>query len=70
MIRLNVLELLRQKAQSRYWLYKQLGMSCQNFGKMARNETKSISFKNIEAMCRILKCKPNDLFTVDLEQPN
>lgn len=69
MIKLNVLKLLHEKCQSRYWLYTQLGMSCQNFGKMARNETKSISLKNIEAMCRILECTPNDLITVDLDQP-
>lgn len=31
MIRLNVLELLEKKGKTRYWLYKQLGMSYQNF---------------------------------------
>ncbi len=69
MIKLNVLKLLHDRAQSRYWLYKQLGMSCQSFGRMARNETRSLSFKNIELMCQILECTPNDLITVDLDKP-
>ncbi|MFR1499711.1 helix-turn-helix domain-containing protein [Monoglobus pectinilyticus] len=47
---------------TKYWLYKQLGMSYQNFSKMVNNETKSIKYSNIDAMCQILKCKPSDLF--------
>ncbi|MFQ9887092.1 helix-turn-helix domain-containing protein [Monoglobus pectinilyticus] len=43
-------------------MYKQLGMSYQNFSKMVNNETKSIKYSNIDAMCQILKCKPSDLF--------
>ena len=42
MIKLNVLELLKQQNKTKYWLYKQMGMSYQNFGKMVNNETKSI----------------------------
>ena len=42
MIKLNVLELLEKKGKTKYWLYKQLGMSYQNFSRMINNETKSI----------------------------
>ena len=31
MITLNVLELLKKKGKTKYWLYMQLGMSYQNF---------------------------------------
>ena len=34
MITLNVLNLLKKKGKTRYWLYKQLGMSYQNYNKM------------------------------------
>ena len=61
MIKLNVLELLEQNGKTKYWLYKQLGMSYQNFSKMVNNETKSIQYDNIEAMCLLLKCTPNEL---------
>lgn len=62
MLTLNVLELLKQKKKSKYWLYKQLDMSYQNFSKMINNETRSIRYENIETMCLALKCTPNDLF--------
>ncbi len=62
MVRLNVLELLKQRGHTKYWLYIQLGMSYQNFNKMVNNQTKSIRYENIEAMCQLLECTPNDLF--------
>ncbi|MBE6792847.1 MAG: helix-turn-helix transcriptional regulator [Ruminococcaceae bacterium] len=62
MITLNVLSLLEKKGKTKYWLYKQLGMSYQNFNKMILNETKSIRYENIEAICQLLECTPNDLF--------
>lgn len=62
MIKLNVLALLKEKGKTKYWLYKQLGTSYQNFNKMVNNETKMIKFENIEALCQILECTPNDLF--------
>lgn len=56
-------ELLQQKGKTKYWLYKQLGMSYQNFTKMINNETKSIRYENIQALCQIFECSPNDLFS-------
>ena len=61
MVKLNVLTLLEKQGKTKYWLYKQLGMSYQNFNKMIRNETKSIQYENIEAICLLLNCTPNDL---------
>ena len=62
MIRLNVLPLLERNGKTRYWLYKQLGMSYQNFSRMINNETKSIRYENIETLCLLPHCTPNDLF--------
>lgn len=62
MLRLRAIELLEKNGKSKYWLYKQLGMSYQNFNRMINNETKSIQYENIEAMCLLLNCTPNDLF--------
>lgn len=61
MIKLNALDLLREQGKTKYWLYKQLGMSYQNFNKMINNETKSIQYEMIERMCAILHCSPNAL---------
>ena len=64
MIKLNVLNLLEKNGKTKYWLYKQLGMSYQNFSRMVNNETKSIRYENIEVMCLLLNCTPNDLFII------
>ena len=62
MITLDVLQLLEKKGKTKYWLYHQMGMSYQNFNKMVNNETKSIRYENIETLCQILECTPNELF--------
>ncbi len=62
MVRLSVLELLQERGKTKYWLYKQLGMSYGNFKKMVNNETKSIRYENIETLCLLLECTPNELF--------
>ncbi|MBE6762590.1 MAG: helix-turn-helix transcriptional regulator [Ruminococcaceae bacterium] len=67
MIKLKVLDLLEKKGYTKYWLYKQLGMSYQNFSKMVNNETKSIRYENIETICLLLECTPNDLFEITVE---
>ncbi|MCH5300904.1 MAG: helix-turn-helix transcriptional regulator [Ruminococcus sp.] len=64
MIKLNVLNLLEKNGKTKYWLYKQLGMSYQNFSKMINNQTKSIRYENIETLCLLLNCTPNELFEI------
>ena len=64
MIKLDVLRLLEEQGRTKYWLYKQLGMSYQNFNRMVNNETKSIRYENIETMCLLLNCTPNELFVI------
>ena len=62
MIKLDVLRLLEEQGKTKYWLYKQMGMSYQNFNKMVNNQTSGIKFENLQALCDILECTPNDLF--------
>ncbi len=64
MIKLNISELLREKGKTRYWLGRQMGMGYGNLTKMINNETKMIKLENIEALCQILECTPNDLFII------
>ncbi len=61
MIKLKALELLEKKGKTKYWLYKQMGMSYQNFNNMVNNKTKSIQYENIETLCILLECTPNEL---------
>jgi len=67
MIKLKALELLEKNGKTKYWLYKQLGMSYQNFNKMITNQTKSIRYENIETLCLLFNCTPNDLFEITEE---
>ena len=68
MLKLNILSLLEKKGHTKYWLYKQMGMSYQNFNKMVNGQTKSIRYENIETLCLLLECTPNDLFTRTTEE--
>jgi putative transcriptional regulator len=65
MIKLRVLDLLKKKGKTKYWLYNQLNMSYQNFNRMVNNETKSIRYENLELLCEILECTPNELFYIE-----
>ena len=69
MLKLNVLALLEEQGKTKYWLYKQLGMSYQNFNNMVQNKTKSIRYETLETMCQLLDCTPNDLFVIDWNEP-
>lgn len=62
MVRLRILEILEEQGHTKYWLYKQMGLSYQNFDRMVNNETKSIRFENLDALSRILGCPIGDLF--------
>lgn len=68
MVKLNVLALLEKKGKTKYWLYKQLGMSYQNFNKMVNNETKSIRYEMIDTLCVIFECTPNELFIFEVDK--
>lgn len=68
LLKLNALELLEKKGKTKYWLYKQMGMSYQNFTKMVNNETKSIKYDNLEAMCYILDCSIDELLVIENEE--
>jgi len=70
MIRLRILDILAEQEHSKYWLYKRMEMSYQNFNKMVNNETSSIRFDNLEKLSDLLGCSIGDLFekTDDPEQ--
>lgn len=69
MIKLNVKELLRKNKKTKYWLFNQLNnvgnISYTNFNNLVENKTQSIKYSNIEKLCKIFNCKPNDLFEIE-----
>lgn len=68
MIRLKVLDILEEKGKTKYWLWKQMNISYQNFNKIVNNQTGSIKYSNIELLCDILECTPGDLFEYSQEK--
>lgn len=62
MVKLRILEILEEQDHTKYWLFKQMDLSYQNFNRMVSNETKSIRFENLDALSRILGCPVGDLF--------
>ena len=62
MVRLRVLEILKEQNHTKYWLFKQMDLSYQNFNRMVMNETSSIHFENLDALSTILNCPIGDLF--------
>lgn len=68
MIRLKILEILEEQNHTKYWLYKQMDLSYQNFNRIVNNETTSIRFDNLEKLSTILQCPIGDLFEVINEE--
>lgn len=64
MVRLRVTELLEERNLSKYWLWKRLGMSYDNYNKMIKNETHSIRYDIIDSIMKNLDCPLEDLFEV------
>ena len=64
MLKLKVVERLKSMGKTKYWLYNQMNMSYQNFSRMINNETKAIKYDNLELLCTILECTPNDIIEI------
>lgn len=62
MLRLRILDILTEQQHTKYWLYKQMDMSYQNFNRLVTNETKAIHFDTLEKLSDILNCPISDLF--------
>ena len=72
MVKLNVKKLLKEKNKTKYWLFNMLNnvgnISYTNFNNLVENKTGSIKYSNIEKLCKILECTPNDLFEITDEE--
>ena len=54
MLRLRILDILKEQQHSKYWLYKQMDLSYQNFNRLVNNENSGIRFDNLDKIRRIL----------------
>ncbi len=70
MLRLRILEILQEQNHTKYWLYKQMDLSYQNFNRIVNNETSSIKFENLEILSKLLNVPVGDLFEIIDETNN
>lgn len=63
MVKLRIVEILEEKAKSKYWLWKRLdGMSYQNFNAIVTNKTTKISFDTLDKFSKALDLPVGELF--------
>ena len=62
MLQLRILEILEEQGHTKYWLYKQLDLSYQNYNRLVTNQTSSIRFDNLDKISTILNCPVGELF--------
>lgn len=67
MVKVRILEILERQGHTKYWLYKRMGQSYQNISRIWKGETEGIRFKNLEKLCKVLECTPNDLFEIQFD---
>lgn len=67
MVRLRILQILEEQQHTKYWLYKQMDLSYQNFNKIVNNETSSIRFENLDKLSKLLNVPVGDLFEQTFE---
>ena len=71
MIKINVVDLLKKRGKTKYWLCQQMNLTSRNLNRIIRGETTAISFKYIEEMCKYLDCTPGELILIiDADEEN
>ena len=62
MVGLRIMEILEEQNHTKYWLWKQLGMSYKNYDDIIKNKTSSIHFDTLEKISKALGVPVGDLF--------
>jgi DNA-binding Xre family transcriptional regulator len=64
-MRLNIKDKLDESGMTRYELAKRIGITYQTITNIYKGESTSIKLEILEAICRELKCTPNDIIVSD-----
>ena len=64
------LDILAERNLTKYWLFKRMEMSYQNFNRMVMNETKSIHYETLDKLSTILECPIGALFEKAEDEPD
>lgn len=66
---LNIKERMEKMGITRYELAKRTGLSYPTVMKMYNGSSTAIKFENLESICKILNCSPNDILIFEKDSP-
>lgn len=61
MIKFQLNELLEQRGQTIYWLWKQTGIRYATVWQMGKGEVSRLNLDALDRVCEVLECQPGDL---------
>lgn len=61
MIKLRLAELLEERGQTPYWLWKQTGVRWATIWQMGNGEVARLNIDSFDRICEALDCQPGDL---------
>lgn len=61
MIKFQLNELLEQRGQTIYWLWKQTGIRYATIWQMGKGEVSRLNLDALDRVCEVLECQPGDL---------
>ena len=61
-------EVLKERAQSLYWLARTAGISYTTLWRLTKERAVGVNFATLEKMCVALECQPGDLINFDRQK--
>ncbi len=61
MIKFRLNELLEERGQTIYWLWKQTGIRYATIWQMGKGEVSRLNLEALDRVCEVLECQPGDL---------
>ncbi|OLN33843.1 helix-turn-helix domain-containing protein [Desulfosporosinus metallidurans] len=61
MIKIHLVDLLKEKGRTKYWLAKQTKVSANSIGKIVDGKTSSINYMILDKICTALECSVGDV---------
>lgn len=67
-MKISIANKLKENNMSRYQLAAKTDITYPTIDKMYKSKSLSVKLDNLEAICRVLNCTPNDILIFDDEQ--
>lgn len=61
MIKFRLNEVLEERGQTLYWLWKQSGIRYATVWQMGKGNIARVSLESLDRICEVLECQPGDL---------